>query len=193
MKIAESAVSLSSTHRKIEERQRSEHLVAWQQGKAPEELDSDKARGQDLRAKAMAFQEQATKVSLSQAGQVQRSHPAKEVVAPLDTKDQPMESLNMRILKAIFEKITGRKFNLRDPSRIVDDIEAAEAKQAAAAQTEQTAGAPAAQEAPAAGWGVAYDSHETHYEQETTNFSAAGIVNRGRPGNRFFCAALHES
>ena len=168
MKIADSVIQLAASHSKIEQHERRETLVAWQQNGEREEVTGKDARGKDVQALAVSMQEKSAQVSFSE--QAKRNMPVKAVAAPLKEEDMPMASLNMRILKAMFEKFTGHKIQLSDPDQVRQDIEAAANQQGEAASVGEG-------EAPeSVGWGVAYDYYESHYEYESTSFSAEGVI-----------------
>lgn len=158
MKIAESAIQFTSSHTAVEYSQRRESLTLWQQGRGPIRSDREEGRDNKLAAKAMALTEEAAKVSLSAAG---RRHVAEATeVDPLAEEDQLINDLNLRILKALFEKLTGRKINL-SPS---------------GAATDPTTAATAPTAAVAPGWGVEYERREIAYEAESSQFTAQGLV-----------------
>ena len=109
MKIADSAIQLSSSHTTIEHHQREESLVVWQKGKDLQAVNGEDAKGKNLKALALSFQESAAKVSISQAARWKA--PVTQKAEKLTGQDRAMANLNMRILKALFERITGKKFN----------------------------------------------------------------------------------
>jgi len=165
MKIAESAIQFASAHTSIEFSERRESLTVWQQGKEPLRTAQDTNQDGKLEAKAMVVAEQATKVSLSAAAR--QKIPESAALDPLSDEDRLLTDLNMRILKALFEKLTGRKFKLYDPGI---------AKQGdvptVMPNSDQSSGVPPGAE----GWGVRYELQETYHESETSQFSAWGVV-----------------
>lgn len=90
------------------------------------------------------------------------------------TEDQQFTvELNIRLLKALFEKITGRKFQLAVPFE-------KNSSDAAAVETERnhppstvSSGSSEQRE----GGGLVYEFVQSHYESEKTSFQASGIVN----------------
>jgi len=155
MKIAESAIQFTSSRTAVEYHQRRESLTLWQQGRGPIRSDREEGRESKLEAKAMALAEEAAKVSLSAAGRRQVAEATE--VDPLSEEDQLINDLNLRILKALFEKLTGRKITLSQPDVATDPTTAA-----------TTPAAP--------GWGVEYERREIAYEAETSQFTAQGLV-----------------
>ena len=75
MKIVDSEIFLSGSHQKIEKHQQKESLVAWKQGRDPEQITSENGKKGDLKLMALNFQEKASKVSISASAQskVQRN------------------------------------------------------------------------------------------------------------------------
>jgi len=166
MIITESTIQLSSTHTSVEYSERRESLVAWQHGKVSDGNDREKSHHQKLKAKAMALAEQATRVSLSTEAREKVSQRTR-VEESVSEEDRMVTDLNMRILKALFEKMTGRKMKLHDPG--------AGGRQATSAEVPmESKQAPIAQAAE--GWGVQYEHHEIHHESEASQFSAEGLV-----------------
>jgi len=164
MKIAESAVQFTSAHAAVEFSERRESLSVWQQGKDPVRSDRENNRDRKLEAKAMALAEQATKVSLSATAR--QKVPESAELDPLSDEDRLLTDLNMRILKGLFEKLTGRKFKLYDPGAV---------KQQDASAAVSAAG-PSSEVPVAEGWGVQYERRETYHESETSQFIAQGVV-----------------
>ena len=170
MKITDSAIQLASTHAAVEYTERQESLTAWSKG----EHVSRRGRGHGhghfrhsgARHAADEAARQAATVSLSETAR-QR---AAEVAKPAETdgqdeRDALITDLNIRVLKALFERLTGRKFRMfKAPSQ---SQEAAVGQQTGTG--EQTA--PAEQ-----GWGVVYERREIFHESETTRFNATGMV-----------------
>jgi len=79
-----------------------------------------------------------------------------------------MEELEQSLLKLLVERLTGKEIKLMHPSEM-------ESVPADAEVTE----APAQEQAAAdgrQGWGLVYDHYESHYESESTSFSAQGVV-----------------
>lgn len=188
MIIAESQVSLASSHQKVEEHTTTEQLLAWQKGREPKKVSVHNGREQKLHKMALALEKKADKVSLSHAAKAQRNHPTKEIHPAADSKDQQLQSLNMRILKAIFERLTGKKIILSDPGKIAEQIVSAENTETVTPSVDEAG--EQVQEQPQ-GWGVAYDYHESHYEYEETSFQGEGVIKTGDGREIDFSIALN--
>jgi len=175
MKIAESNIQLASSHTAVEYSERRESLTVWRQGR--ESVRAEQKNSQDDGLQKQAEQlakeaaKEAAKVSLSAEAQ-QKAAGVAETAASADASalgedGDLLTDLNMRILKALFEKLTGRKFT-------AFKFDAAQ-QSAAAAQSAATV--DAAQATPTnAGWGLRYERRETYHESENTQFAAQGVV-----------------
>ncbi len=150
MKIATSAVQFFSEQTSTEQYQKQESLVAWN---GDSDRETNRFHG--------LSREKKDRVSLADKG-VKRRH-----VNPLDgkmTEKEKMESdLNIRLLKSLVERLTGRKFDLTDP--VPDSVPVVEAGDEVV-QGEEGSG----------GFGLIYDYHESHYEYESMDFQGNGII-----------------
>ncbi|MDD2463284.1 MAG: hypothetical protein PHI97_04750 [Desulfobulbus sp.] len=169
MKIAESTIQLASSHTSVEYSERRESLTVWRQGKNPLSAEQVNGEGDRLKEKGREFAHQAAKVSLSEAAQQAATSAASESsdVQDLGEDEELMDNLNMRILRALFEKLTGRKFRMLNYGALQKGIQAS---QAAAVPTETNA------DSQRAGWGVEYRNQEIYHESESSQFSAQGVV-----------------
>ena len=165
MKIAESAIQFASSHTAIEYSERQESLTVWRQGKDPVRVDREGQQDNKMEAKAMALAEQATKVFLSAEAQQKVSE--QNQAEPVGEEDSLLADLNLQILKALFEKLTGRKMKIFDSGAVAQQAGSPEMSSV----VEQN---PLAQ--PSVGWGVRYERHETYHESEVSRFSAQGVV-----------------
>ena len=172
MKIAESTVQLFSQHLSIEQHQTRESLTVWKDGSDPGEIRG--GRGRKSRGNLLSDFKNFGQEKLSLSGKgVQRRHlnPANQEM----TEEQKLNSeLNLRLLVALFERLTGRKFQMTDPSQVSPaqntDIETV-IPDAPVEQVEQIAPQEGRE-----GFGLIYDYHESHYEYESTEFKAGGTI-----------------
>jgi hypothetical protein len=165
MKIAESAIQFASFHTAVEYSERQESLTVWHQGKELVRADRKNQQDKQMEAKAMALAEQATKVFLSVEALQKVSE--QNQAEPVNEEDSLLTDLNLQILKAFFEKITEWKMKFFNRGAVAQQAVSPEMPSAA----EQTQAAQAVE-----GWGVRYESHETHHESESSQFSAQGVV-----------------
>lgn len=169
MKIAESTIQLTSSHAAVTSSERRESLTVWQKGREPVRDEESGAGDARMQAKAMAASEQAAQVSLSQEGVRRAAAPTQEQagVGAISEEDRLLSDLNLRILRAVFERLTGRKIKILDPGAI--RAQEADAPPAEPAQQPQSSQQPQ-------GWGVRYERHEVYREAESTQFGAQGLV-----------------
>lgn len=173
MIIADSAIQLYSSRTALEQHTKRESLTVWQGDRNPRVVQADKNGGRQLDpAKAIA------KLSKDQVSLAHHGTARRRQMRPADaeiTKEQEMQTdLNMRLLQALFERLTGRKFQMIDPTEMtVPPVEG----EVPVAPGE---GGPVVPEAASAGesvgYGLVYDYHESHYEYEKTEFAAGGII-----------------
>ncbi|WP_310599299.1 hypothetical protein [Desulfobulbus sp.] len=167
MKIAESAIQLASSRTATEYSERQESLTVWRPGKEPAQAGSRDNANSTLKQQADQLAREAAKVSLSEAARQQRTAVLAESAEAEDSRlsDDSITDLNLRILKTLLEKLTGRKF---------ETTEVPVAQQAGQDQTPVQEGGQGGQLPP--GWGLRYERHETYHESESTTFNAQGTV-----------------
>lgn len=185
MKIADSAIQLYSKNFQVEQYQRRESLTVWMNGREPKVSETS---GRDSREMdpGRELRRIHDKVSLSARGVT--THRQVQPAEVETSKEQEMISdLNLRILQALFERLTGRKFHFIDPAKI-----AAPPSDNAPASIEDQAGQlPSAD--GSAGYGLIYDYHESTYEYEKTEFAAAGVITTADGQTIDFSASLSMS
>jgi len=164
MKIADSNLQMASSHLTTERHERRESLTVWRDGREPEAVSGPAGRVQfDALASSMSVDFKQVEIS-AQASSLQSTKAAMVGQESLE----PMEKLEQSLLKLIVEHLTGKEIKLMHPSEMESvpaDAEVAEAssQKQAAAEGRQ-------------GWGLVYDYYESHYESESTSFSAQGVV-----------------
>lgn len=172
MRIETSSIQLASSHSSVAFHQRQESLTLWRQGRAPATTQLVNGQDDQLKEQAQVLANQAAKVSLSdlaqQAAAATTTTSSSAEVEGLGEDGELLDDLNMRILRALFEKLTGRKFRMLNYGALQSAAHATDA----AAQTSQ-AQAAAQQRV---GWGLDYQRREIYHESETTQFAAAGVV-----------------
>lgn len=170
MKIAESAIQLASAHTATEYNERQESLTVWKQGKESVRAERINGAGKELKHQADLLAREAAKVSLSEAAK-QRAAAEVPATAETDPKqgEEELADLNLRILRALFEKLTGRKFKLYQPPSASDQNASDQSAPIAAEAQEQAAQGNW-------GWGLRYEYREIQHESESTQFRAQGMV-----------------
>jgi hypothetical protein len=169
MKIADSAIQLYSTHIAAEQHQKHESLTVWKEGQERKTVTDNEGRGRELRLHHRSISEQSSRVSISTAAM--KTQPVKAVAEPVSEEDEVMTDLNMRILKAMFVRITGQQIRINTPENVAVPVVSAE--------TPTTEAAPVADlpaEQGLQGSGLIYDYYESHQEYESTSFGAEGKI-----------------
>ncbi|MDP3480262.1 MAG: hypothetical protein Q8R88_10855 [Desulfoprunum sp.] len=167
MKIADSAIHLSSQHNYQEISKKAESLTVWDN--RPEGMRGSSGNGnreaQGLNGKNA---NQASLVELSARSQRQRH--IHTVVTPVEEDKKAIADLNLRILAAMVERLTGKKIDITLPEQ------AAPVEGEAPVVTEAAPVDPATSQNPIQGYGLVYDYYESYQESESSSFSAQGIV-----------------
>jgi hypothetical protein len=184
MKIAESAVFLSTQHSYQEIYRKSESLTVWDN--RPNGLALGLNRQERLpESNGAPSIHSASKVDLSEAGRKVRHHHGE--ITPLSEDEQDIADLNLRIFAMLVERLTGRKIDVTVPTGAVS----ADGNAALAQNPDATA--PEIAQADLQGFGLAYDYHESYSETETMSFSADGVI-RTEDGREIdFSARLNMS
>ncbi len=167
MKIADSSIQMASSHQATEKHEKRESLQFWQDGQETQAVSGPASRARfDALSATMSVEFRQVEIS-AQASSLQ---PAKAAMLDQDAPS-PMEELEHSLLKLLVERLTGKELKLMHPSEmeaVPEDVEV------------QAADTPTQEQAPTAegrqGWGLVYDYYESHYESETTSFSAEGVV-----------------
>lgn len=154
MKIASSDIISSSQHLSVEQHTLHESLRAWVGAKRP----GFEERGRLFNPPAVDH------VSLSAQGRA-----AQKADAVPDSQDEINNDPRMLLIISMVEAMTGMKIRIRS----LKDFQSADTP-AEPIQGPTSAGTQAA--SPAAGYGVEYERHETHYTAEQTSFQAQGLV-----------------
>ena len=170
MRIADSAIQLYSKNTVLESYQKRESLTVWQNGGEPRVTDANGRRGRDLDL-TKEIHRLVDKVSLSSPAAVTRRE-VQPAELEISEEQEMMSDLNLRILQALFEKLTGRKFQTIDPVKVSGAT--------AAESVPVVEGAEGTEAVPpengSAGYGLVYEYHESQYEYEKTEFTAAGVI-----------------
>ncbi|MBU1418739.1 MAG: hypothetical protein KKI15_09640 [Proteobacteria bacterium] len=173
MKIADSSIQFYSERTALEKHQKQESLTVWGPGEERSTTTSENGQGQKIDVqKQIASLQESVKVSLSD--QAIRSRSVKAVAEPGSEEKELMADLNIRILKAMIERLTGKRIKIHYP----DAVQAQKTGQenaAAGIQEIQKGNEGADSESPSEG-GLIYDSYESHYEYESTSFDASGKI-----------------
>jgi len=173
MKIADSALQLFSQHTALEKNEKKESLTVWKNGQDRRTIsdnDGEERELNSLRRKAVA---QSSRVSLSAGVHHKRSVQQKNDPEP--EKGEVMKDLNLRVLRALIERLTGRKIEVTDPGSLKTGNVPVEQQTGGNSQPEP-AGQQGTPQPQNSGFGLVYEYHQSHYESESTSFTAQGIV-----------------
>ncbi len=166
MKIVDSNLQMVSNHLSTQRDEQRESLTVWRDGQDAQAVSGPVNRATfDSMAESLRMEFQQVDIS-AQASSLQ---PTKAVVIDEEQLD-PMDELKQLLIKLLVEQLTGKKIKLASPSE-VEDVEAS-AETTDVPDPNQTQSADDGRQ----GWGLVYDYYESHYESETTSFSAQGVV-----------------
>jgi hypothetical protein len=167
MKITDSNIQLASSRTSIEYYERQESLTVWRRGRSPVRTETVNNQDDQLKEQAEELAAKAAKVTLSEEAQQAATASATAEstdVQGLGEDEDLLENLNMRILRALFEKITGRKFRMLNRGALQKAAHASQASTEPRSPQQKV------------GWGVEYKSREIYHESEASSFSAQGVV-----------------
>lgn len=106
--------------------------------------------------------------SVTLSSDMQRASQANAAWAASDCKaDAPLKDLNMRVLKIMVERVTGKKIKLMDLEAMYSSSETASLRARQEQLTMETA---------ELGWGMVYRREETLVESQNTSFQAEGQI-----------------
>ncbi len=149
MKIESSNISFQSQHAMLEVNQKQEDLQYWV-GDNP----NDGMNGPP-----------GVTIDISKRGlELQKSLCSTEIHCLEDDMEEALsekDKQKLQLLEAMMEYFLGRKIKLMVPKKI---------------RINQEAQPVLAREAPKAGWGLIYDSQQSHYESEKMSFSSTGTI-----------------
>lgn len=151
MIISESRVLLAATHETRKFSQVRESLTQWNTASNPVRTENSTRTGKVQPTEKNAASEDMETVSAS---------------------DRQL-TLKIALVSMLYEKLTGKKLQLFDPSKMQEknqDIENANKT------LDDIASGTRSNQQQAVGWGLEYDRHEKHYESEQVSFNASASV-----------------
>jgi hypothetical protein len=173
MIITGSNLHLSSSHSYLEYQRRHESLTVWKDDANGRQQLTMESTSEQLRMGAstssLTLAQGLPRLTLPErtAAIAPAASPATAPVTETDAADPTVHSaadLQVTILKLLVEKLTGRKLELFD-ARAMNNGKEVELPPEQASHGN-----------PSQGWGAVYHAEETTLEQESTQFSAQGIV-----------------
>lgn len=162
MFISDSSIQLSSEHIAIDQHRKIESLNVWRGGRpSAEKRDSQRKSEHADRGRHHG---QTDRIDFSQHALQSRSKRA--IATPVDEKDQNSADLNIKILREMIQRLTGKIIDVKLPQDLASQN----------ATVEQTADFSDQPVPSQNGLGLEYDYYESHYEYESTSFAAQGVV-----------------
>lgn len=165
MRIESAQVATKAHHAAVQQSLRQESLEFW----------VGKHRPSAERPAAPA----ADKFSLTPKAQASQPVPRVVSADEVDQSLSPRDRLLADILRHMLKLLSGEEPKLFSPSELADQMAGAQQNASEAGAKIQQAHqeqAAAAQNPPSVGFGLVYDSYESHYESESTSFSAEGTI-----------------
>ncbi|WP_136808332.1 VCBS repeat-containing protein [Desulfosediminicola flagellatus] len=164
MIISDSSIQLSSERKSIEKHTIHESLNVWGGNAKAFERDEDDVSQTKIENTII---QQADMVRLS--ANSNKGRPQRALVTPVEHDQIKSADLNIMILRSMIERITGKVIDVHIPQ---DGVSPQEVGQDIASKN-------AGSVEPAIlgnGFGLEYDYYESHYEYESTSFTAEGII-----------------
>lgn len=169
MIISESTIQLYSERTATERTESRQSLTVWQGEEGPKVSRSGHNKRAALENAEKRIRRHRDSVSLAHHHGVRRRHfrPA-EMAIP---EEQQLETdLNVNLIRSLFERLTGRTFQLIDPTALTADHETASEP---VSQNEEVVSVEASNSDE---YGLSYDYHQSHYEYEKTEVAAGGVI-----------------
>lgn len=162
MIISDSSIQLFSEHKALEQHKITESLVVRRGDRAAGgKRNSELASALNSQRKQAAL---ADRINFSHTAR--KSQPRRAIAEPVDEKDLASVDLNIRILREMIQRLTGKIMEIRLPQ---------DAAPAGGASVPSEDG-PRQTDAPGQESGLVYDYYESHYEYESTSFAAEGVI-----------------
>lgn len=168
MIIDNAQISLSAQNSYRETRETSEQMNFWLTPKAAETPSEGETPQQ-------ANQRWLEQVSISDPGKRLLFRGSKGINLNLSQKMDAKAQVNLRILAAFYEAVTGRKLRITDPAELEAGIKTLQIGGEIATPPQATTEARA-QATEQAGFGLTYQFHERHAEQETLAVQTSGVI-----------------
>lgn len=163
MKIADSIVQLTASHERVERHERREHLEFWRSGEASQAVGAGQApQGLRRRAEVLMNQLEPPGVEISAAAKALQPERVEAEPGEMD----PLADLEISLLKLLVERFTGKELKVYSPN----DLKPVDT------ELDETAVEGGSESGESIGFGLVYDFYESHYEAESTHFSAEGAV-----------------
>lgn len=165
MKVASSQINLAAEHFFTEKDEKQENLQVWFRGRSPI-IKRHAAGGSSTSPDDKVSLTPMAKSALAAAGTKPKTKEVESVKG--ETDDFLHLDRKLFFIKKLVERLTGHKIKVFDCSELNRKHDHLETD----AQQPQAAEGNTVEE----GWGLSYDRQEFHYEHESLDFAAEGIV-----------------
>lgn len=168
MIISDASIQFSSEHIAIAQQQQMESLRVWRGQRPAGNLAAvDRKFDSGDNGKHLG---QLDRVSFSRKAKI--GQPQKALATPVAEDDKPYADLNIRILRTMIQRLTGKVMDIRLPQDVAPR-DTVTSDSAVPAPTSEGQNAAAESQT---GVGLEYDYYESHYEYESTSFAAQGTI-----------------
>lgn len=162
MRIAESQITMQSSHIAEQQYVKKESLRQWIGEKRPDFESADQNKTMFRQADNLTLSPEALILS----SRAEKPLPSSEILSNSANESIDDEDPKLRTIRMLIEAITGKKINI---ARIGEF-------KAAPPDLNQIATNPAAIEPQREDWGIEYDSSEEYSESEGMNFTSTGTI-----------------
>lgn len=159
MRIQSSEITMGSARRFVEQHEERETLRVWWGRGTLRRAESQEARIPEAGG---------DRLSLSARARSNRANKQAKTVKDGETDTLSTMDSKLYVIKALVEKLTGKRVTVLDASALDHDPKDPESPPKEAAPPDQN---PREE-----GWGITYNHHESHYESEDTLFAAQGMI-----------------
>ena len=167
MKISNSSITIQAETSSIETHKTSESLTMWERGGKRRTVHGDGSGRLRRQAETQAAaRQQAVQVTLSSMGAAK----SREIQEAPEMRPSPVDDLKLDILKAMIEKLTGKKIEIMEPDEIYANSASPEDLNA------QEKPPQGGQQQNVPDFGMIYEFHESHYQYQSLDFSASGTI-----------------
>ncbi|MNK30131.1 hypothetical protein D3C87_485430 [compost metagenome] len=163
MRIQASTVAMDSRHVRHVEQQHSERLEVW--------VDPPAARAPSP----------TPTVSMPAEASPSEVAPTEAASEALSFEPSPLDKLKIAIIERLLESLSGKAIKIQVPEDLKDPKDAPALNKniealVSHAQGQRDVERPRPEAAPRHGWGMRYESNTRYHEQESSSFTAQGVV-----------------
>ncbi|WP_457574483.1 hypothetical protein [Desulfolithobacter sp.] len=172
MIISNSTVSMSSSHAAKQQTEEQESLLYWQKGREPVRMHGP-SQDHKLQKLAEKMADDGLQVDISTEARAITVEQGQ--AEPLEEGELAMFDLKNQLLKALVERLTGRRIKILT----ADDLTGRSNTSGEAADTPVPQAGPDPEPPARQDWGLEYQYVRSYYEYESVSFSASGTIQTG--------------